>query len=115
MNILNLFGITSAHAAGGLAHGGQGGFSSIFLMFGLLIFFMYFFIIRPQSKRAKAQRELLGNLKKGDEVLTTGGLLGKIEKISDHFIVLTIADSVKITVQKPAVSTVLPKGTMKSV
>ena len=74
---------------------------------------MYFFILRPQTKRAKEQRELINNLAKGDEVVTSGGLSGKITKISDDFISLAISDNVEVQMQKNAVTAVLPKGTLK--
>ncbi len=76
---------------------------------------MYFLIIRPQSKRAKEHRELMASLKTGDEVVTSGGLLGKINKISDNFVVLEIAKDVEITMQKASIAASLPKGTIKSV
>ena len=75
---------------------------------------MYFLIIRPQSKRAKEHRELMASLKTGDEVVTSGGVLGKINKISDNFIVLEIAKDVEITMQRSSVAASLPKGTIKS-
>lgn len=75
----------------------------------------YFLLIRPQQKRQKEHRELLGNLKKGDEVATAGGLLGKITDVKENFVRLELADNVIVTVQKHAVSNVMPKGTIKSV
>lgn len=81
------------------------------VVFGLIFYFM---LIRPQSKRAKEHKNLLANLAKGDEVVTSGGVIGKITKVTEQFIVLEIADKVEITVQKPAVVAVLPKGTLKS-
>ena len=108
--------ITNAYAQTAGAHPSAGqGFMSMLPMLVILIAFMYFLIIRPQSKRAKEHRELITNLKKGDEVVTSGGLLGRINKISDNFISLEIADKVEITIQKSAIGASVPKGTMKSV
>lgn len=92
----------------------QSGFS-FFIMIGVLLFFMYFAVWRPQSKRAKEQRDLLGSLTKGDEVMTAGGILGTISKINDNYVVISIADNVEITMQKSSIVTALPKGTLKSI
>lgn len=92
----------------------QGG-TSFFVMMGVLFFFMYFVLIRPQSKRAKEQRNLITSLTTGDEVVTAGGILGKITKISDSYITLALNDSTQVIVQKASVSGLLPKGTLKSI
>lgn len=97
------------------AGGGQGSaMSSIFMLviFGLIFYFM---LIRPQSKRAKEHKGMVEALQKGDEVVTNGGIVGKITKVGESFITLSIADNVEINVQKHAVSTALPKGTIKSI
>jgi preprotein translocase subunit YajC len=86
---------------------------SMLPMIAILIFFMYFMVIRPQSKKAKDHKKLMDNLQKGDEVMTAGGILGKIEKIDNDLIILTIATNTNITIQKNAISNVLPRGTMK--
>nr|NIO42480.1 preprotein translocase subunit YajC [Burkholderiales bacterium] len=75
---------------------------------------LYFLMIRPQAKRAKEHRAMLQALQKGDEVVTSGGTLGKITNIGDQFVTLEIAPTVEIKVQKPSVQTLLPKGTLKS-
>jgi preprotein translocase subunit YajC len=80
----------------------------------LLIAVFYFFIIRPQSKRAKEQRDMMSKLAKGDEVIVTGGLAGKIVGIGEVYLTLEIADKVEVKVQKAAVTSVLPKGSLKS-
>lgn len=85
---------------------------SIVMLLGFIVIF-YFLLWRPQAKRAKEQRNLIANLTTGDEVITSGGLVGKISKITDDFINLTIANGIDITLQKGAVSGVLPKGTIK--
>ncbi|MEE2023257.1 MULTISPECIES: preprotein translocase subunit YajC [Alkalimonas] len=110
---MSLF-IANAHATGGSAQGGGGMELVIMLLaFGLIF---YFLIYRPQAKRVKEHKNLMGALGKGDEVLTQGGLVGRISKISEEkdFIVLALNDSTEVTVQKASVSAVLPKGTLKS-
>ena len=87
---------------------------SSLIFFGGMILIFYFILIRPQSKRAKEHRELVSNLSKGDEVITNGGMLGKITEVSEQFVTLEVADNVSIKVQKPAVATVLPKGSIKA-
>ena len=76
---------------------------------------MYFLIIRPQMKRSKEQKQMVAALQKGDEVVTSGGTLGRIAKVGDQFVNLEIAPNVEMTVQKSSIQLVLPKGTMKSV
>lgn len=90
-------------------------FSSMMVVMGLFVFFIYFTVWRPQSKRAKEIRDLLGSLAKGDEVVTTGGVIGKIAKLADSYVVLSIADNVDIAIQKSSIANVLPKGTLKSI
>jgi preprotein translocase subunit YajC len=99
-----------AQAAGG-GDPGFMGFLPIILMFVLL----YFLMIRPQMKRAKEQKQMIEALQKGDEVITAGGVLGRITKLADPYVTLEIAPNTEITVQKAAVQTVLPKGTLKSI
>ena len=84
------------------------------LPFVVIFVLFYFMLIRPQMKRAKEQKKMIVALQKGDEVITTGGVLGKITKVSDQYMSLEIADNVVIQVQKATVQILLPKGTMKS-
>jgi preprotein translocase subunit YajC len=86
------------------------GMLPLILMFVLL----YFLMIRPQSKRAKEHRSMLAALQKGDEVVTSGGALGRIIKVGDNYVSLEIAQGVEIQVQKSSVTTLLPKGTIKN-
>jgi preprotein translocase subunit YajC len=79
----------------------------------LLFVVFYFLLIRPQQKRAKEQKKMIAELTRGDEVIAAG-ILGRIETVGEHFLTVEIADKVQIRVQKGAVSTVLPKGTLKS-
>jgi preprotein translocase subunit YajC len=92
-----------------------GGGSSLIIMTGIFILFMYFVMWRPQSKRTKEHRLLLNGLAKDDEVVTAGGILGKIVKVTDQYVLLTLADNVSITVQKSSIVNALPKGTLKSI
>ncbi len=91
-----------------------GGMSFI-MMFAVFFVFAYFFIWRPQNKRARETQTMLDALQKGDEVVTAGGLVGRISKLTDQYIGLAVNDSVEITMQKNAVTTVLPKGTLKAI
>jgi preprotein translocase subunit YajC len=83
------------------------------LMFAFLIVIM-FVMFRSQSKRAKEQREMLAKLAKGDEAVTTGGLTGVIRDIGENFLTFEIADGVNVKLQKHAIASVLPKGTLKA-
>ena len=87
---------------------------TLFLLFGFMIL-IYFLMIRPENKRRKTHQEMLASIEVGNEVVTAGGILGKVSKISDQYIELSISDSTKIKVQKTSISTVLPKGTLKSI
>lgn len=84
------------------------------IFFGGMILIFYFILIRPQSKRAKEHRALVGGLSKGDEVVTNGGILGKITDVSEQYVTIEIADNVQVKIQRAAVSTVLPKGSLKA-
>ena len=111
--LLTVAGLLLASPA--LAEGapGGGGFELIFIVVMMVVF--YFFLIRPQTKRAKEHRELVSALAKGDEVVTSGGILGKVNKVSDDYVVMEIAPNLEIKLQKHAVQATLPKGTIKSV
>lgn len=85
------------------------------VMFGGLFVFMYFFMIRPQRKRQKEHQELVSNLGKGDEVVMNSGMLGKVVKVDDDYLVLDTGNNVELKFQKIAVHAVLPKGTMKAI
>ena len=89
------------------------GFEWIFLVGFLVIFYMM--IWRPQAKRAKEQKNLLGNLQKGDEVVTNGGIAGKINKVTDDFVVIEVSDTVELKIQKGAIAATMPKGTLKAI
>lgn len=111
---MSLF-IANAWAEGG-APAQQGGGYEMLIMLALFAVIFYFMIYRPQAKRVKEHKNLVASLKKGEEVLTSGGLVGKVAKVSEEkeFVVVTLAENLEVTVQKSAISAVLPKGTMKS-
>jgi len=99
-----------AQSPGAPGDAGWAGFLPIILMFVLL----YFLMIRPQMKRSKEHKSMTEGLQKGDEVITAGGVLGKITKVGDPYLSVEIAPNTEIQVQKTAVQTLLPKGTLKS-
>jgi preprotein translocase subunit YajC len=110
------FLISSAYAQAGSAPAPQGigGLLGSPIIFIVIMVGMMFFMFRSQSKRQKEQRAMIAALAKGDEVVTNGGMAGRIDDIGDTFMTVEIAPNVKIKVQKSAVSLVLPKGTLKS-
>ena len=95
------------------ANAGGGGLEMI-LMMAVLFAIMYFMIIRPQQKSAKEHKAMLEALNKGDEVVTNGGILGKVASMTENFVELSVADNVTVKVQKQAIASVMPKGTLKS-
>ncbi|MCC5865905.1 MAG: preprotein translocase subunit YajC [Wenzhouxiangella sp.] len=84
------------------------------IMFGLLIIVFWFLLIRPQMKRNKEHRELVSGLSVGDEVITAGGLLGRITHVGDSFVTVELADKMVVKLQKHSVAQVVPKGTIDS-
>jgi len=92
-----------------------GGGMSMIIMMVVLFGLMYFMMIRPQMKRQKEHRALVAGLAKGDEVVTNGGIAGRVDEVGETFITVEIAANVKVKVQKGAVQQVLPKGSLKSV
>ncbi len=104
--------ISPAYAqASGAGETGFIGFLPIIIMFALL----YFLMIRPQMKRAKEAKAMIEALQKGDEVVTAGGMVGRITKLGDQYLSLEIAPNTEIVVQRSAVQLPLPKGTIKSI
>jgi len=89
--------------------------TSTIIMMVLFAVVFYFLLIRPQSKRAKEHKNMVESIQKGDEVVTTGGIIGKVNKITDAFIVLNVAQGVEMKFQKHSVSATLPKGTIKEI
>jgi preprotein translocase subunit YajC len=109
MEILDFF-IASAHAQDASTQGGLMSFLPLIVIF--VIF--YFLLIRPQMKRSKEHRKLVAELSTGAEVVTNGGLLGRITRVDESFVTVEFADKVEIKVQKNAIASVMPKGTIKS-
>ncbi|MDF3036315.1 MAG: yajC [Paucimonas sp.] len=106
--------ISTAYAQTAAAPAGpESGFLS-FLPIILMFVVLYFLMIRPQMKRQKEQKAMVDALGKGDEVITAGGILGKVTKVTDAYVTLEVADGTEMLVQKAAVTTLLPKGTIKS-
>jgi preprotein translocase subunit YajC len=105
--------ISNAYAqsvASGLSLDSIGGFFPIILMIAIV----YFLMIRPQQRRQKEQREMVNSLDEGDEVITTGGLLGTITKVSENYVSMKMASGAEVYVQKAAIVGMLPKGTLGS-
>jgi len=105
--------ISTAHAQTAAAADPSGGLMQM-LPIVLMFVVLYFLMVRPQMKRAKEHKALLEALAKGDEVVTQGGIAGRIVKVGDNYVAVEIADNVEIQVQKAAITLVLPKGTLKS-
>lgn len=118
MSLLSLLGISDGYAeTAAPAHvaSAQGSALSALPMLLLFIVAFYFLIVRPQSKRAKEQRQLMESLTVGDEVLTTGGIIGRLIKMRDNYVVIDLGKDIQMTFQKSAILNVLPKGTMAAV
>jgi len=106
------FLISDAMAQGAQQSGPGPGGQLIFLVVLFAVF--YFLLIRPQSKRAKEHKAMVASLGKGDEIVTNGGVLGRVTKVGEQFVTVEVAEGVEIKVQRKAVQSVLPKGTIKS-
>jgi preprotein translocase subunit YajC len=107
--------ISPAYAQGAAPAGASGpGFEQFFIIIGMFAL-LYFLMIRPQMKRAKEHKQMTEALQKGDEVITSGGVLGKINRIGEAYISLEIAPNTEVQVQRTAIQTLLPKGTIKSI
>lgn len=108
------FFIQNAYAAGAPAPQ-QGGSEYItIIIFVVLIAFFWFFLIRPQQKRQKEHQKMLSAIGKGDEVITSGGVLGRVTELGDQFMTLQVAKGVELRVQRQSVTAVMPKGTLKN-
>jgi len=103
--------IQDAYAQG--ASGGGPGFES-FLPLILIFAVFYFLLIRPQQKKAKEHKSMVNAITKGDEVVTNGGLLGRVKKVGDDFVLVELAEGYDVNVQRFAISNLMPKGTIKS-
>jgi preprotein translocase subunit YajC len=107
---MSLISDANAQAAGGASP--NMGLNMLLLPLMLVVF--YFLLIRPQQKRAKEHQNMLSKIAAGDEVVTSGGILGKVTEVGDSFLTIEISDGVRIKVQKAQVSQLVPKGTYKS-
>jgi len=112
MSLLDFF-ISPAAAQAAAPGAATSPVPSIVMMVALFAI-MYFLMIRPQTKRAKEHRELVGKLAKGDEVITNGGIAGRVDDLGENFVTVEIADGVRVKIQRGAIQAVLPKGTLKS-
>lgn len=109
---MNLF-IENAYAQAG-GEGGAGSMLTTFVPLILIFVVFWFLLIRPQQKKAKEHRAMVGALAKGDEVVTNGGLLGRITAVGDAFVTVEVGEGMEVRVQRSAVSNLMPKGTIKS-
>lgn len=110
LSILNAVAVGAAAPAAG----GEAGGMSFLLIIVVMFVAMYFMLIRPQQKRQKQHRAMVEALAKGDEVVTNGGIAGRIDQLGDSFVTVEIASDVKIKLQRTSIAQVLPKGTLKS-
>ena len=108
------FFISDALAAAGTPPVAQSDGTFSLIMIAAIFVLFYFMLIRPQNKKAKEHRELINRLKKGDEIITSGGILAKVVSLDEQYIKISPAEGIEMNLQKGAVSTVLPKGTLKS-
>ena len=106
------FFISNAMAEGPAAAGQGDPLMGLLFPIGLIVI-LYFFMLRPQMKRQKEQKAMVGSLAKSDEIVTAGGIVGKITDIGDNFAVVEVADGVEVKIRRNAVESVLPKGSMK--
>ncbi|OQW95412.1 MAG: preprotein translocase subunit YajC [Beggiatoa sp. IS2] len=107
------FFIQNAWADGAPAAGGGPIVNILMLVFLFVVF--YFLLIRPQQKRVKEHRQMVESLAKGDEIVTNGGLLGKITGLNDNFVAIEIAPNIEVRIQRQSVAMVMPKGTIKDI
>jgi len=108
------FFIAEAAAQAQSAPSAQGGYMQIVMLVGLFAL-MYFMLIRPQRKRQKEHQQLIEALGKGDEVVLTSGMLGRVTEVGDVYLTLDVGNEIKLKFQKAAVHAVLPKGTIKAI
>jgi len=92
----------------------QPGIEGMIFPLGILVFF-YFFFLRPQSKRAKEKKEMIAAINKGSEVVTSGGILGKVVELDENFVKLEVGDNTFIQVQRHSIESMMPKGTYKAI
>jgi preprotein translocase subunit YajC len=110
MNLL--FPVTYAQEAG---QGQQPSMMYNFILFGGILLLFYLLLWRPQSKRSKEHRELMSSISKGDEIMTSGGVLGKVTRVGEDYISVQVAEGVELKLQKSSVAAALPKGTINQI
>ena len=106
--------ISTAYAQSFFGGGAGNEFLSLLPMVGIFVVF-YFLLIRPQQKRAKEQKAMIEAVQKGDEVVTAGGMVGKVVKLDDNYITLQVGGSIEIAFQRNAITSLLPKGSLKQI
>lgn len=111
LSILNSVAVAAAAPASG---GAAGGSFSFLIIIVVMFVAMYFMLIRPQQKKQKQHRAMVEALAKGDEVITNGGIAGRVEALGESFVTVEVANDVKIKLQRQSIAQVLPKGTLKS-
>ncbi len=109
------FFIQDAYAEGAAAAGAAPNLVSQLLVFGGIFVIFYLLFIRPQNKKMKEHKQMVESLKKGDEVVTNGGLLGKVVGLHDSFVTIEVANDTQLNVQRSAIATIQPKGTIKGI
>ncbi|MFK5985926.1 MAG: preprotein translocase subunit YajC [Pseudomonadota bacterium] len=114
MSIFNFF-INDAVAEAGSSFGAQPELLSQLMVFGGIFLIFYFLFIRPQNKKLKEHKQMTESLKKGDEIVTNGGVLGKITSLHENFVSIEVAKDINIRVQRQSISTLMPKGTVKAI
>jgi len=107
-----VFLISTAYAQTAAPAASDSGFSQFFIIIPMFVV-LYFVMIRPQMKRAKEQKELLNGLAKGDEVVTVGGVIGRIAKLGESTVHIDVGNNVELQIQRSAIVQILPKGSMK--
>jgi preprotein translocase subunit YajC len=108
------FFISPAYAEGSVLAGPDSGIFNIIFLVGFGLIF-YFFLWRPQAKRAKDHKNLVAAIGKGDEVMTSGGIIGRVTKLNDDYVTLEVSEGTLLSFQKVHISAALPKGTMKNI
>lgn len=118
MSLLNLIGISTAQAAATTtaagAHASPAGMFSPLIIMALFVVVFYFILIRPQSRKRKEHAKLVNEISVGDDVVTIGGIVGRVSQLKDDFVEITVSKDTNITMQKASVANVLPKGTFEA-
>jgi preprotein translocase subunit YajC len=104
--------ISNAYAQAATAAGPESGYTSLLMMIGMFVV-VFFVMIRPQMKRQKEHKAMIEAIAKGDEVVTAGGIIGKVSKLGDNFVHVEVASGVELQLQRSAITQVLPKGSLK--